>query len=297
MNRTLVLDLAKSDFKAELVLINTNRIHEIQWPAVKNAGMTIELPWCDASNPSGALMFLVAMGSLNFRFWQVNENGELDRYKRESKTGARALWAAFQENWDGNSFAFKERLKDGMTGISWIFGDIPFPKQRLQILEHVFEANKLCDVCRALSAEIIESGKVTIEHASTLAKTFPLAFDDSYLKKAQLALSMYAGYLKGVGHNVEVNDLVAFADYQVPRVLRALQVISYSPSLSAKVDSGILIGEDSPEEKAIRAATILACENIAEFTGSTSADVDNWLWQAQDVAGDSRFHLTPTTRY
>jgi len=87
------------------------------------------------------------------------------------------------------------------------------------------------------------------------------------------------------------------ADYQVPRVLRALGVLEYCPSLADRINRHDLLEEGGPEELAIRAATIIACEAIAAHTGGTSADIDNLLWLSQDIAGDAPFHLTETRLY
>lgn len=297
MNRSYILNVARGDLNADFVSIDTQRIRDIAWPAEQDSGMSIELPWCDASNPGGALEFLVVMGSLNFRFWEVNGDGTLQRYKRGTKSGARALWGAFEEYWGGDSGIFFQRLKSPEIGFERVFGDMPFPEQRIEVLESIEATGRLAGLCRELCVEITRADRVTVEHANALAAAFPAAFSDPYLKKAQLAISMFAGYLRSVENSVGTSDLVAFADYQVPRVLRALGVLRYSPALAALVDGGTLIDEDSAAEKAIRSATIVACEQIAEATGASAADVDNWLWQAQDVAGDSRFHLTATTRY
>jgi hypothetical protein len=297
MNRSYILNIARDDLNADFVSIDTQRIQDIAWPADDDSGMSIELPWCDASNSRSALEFLVVMDSLNFRFWDVNGDSSLRRYKRGTKSGARALWGALEEYWGGDSGIFFQRLKSPEIGFERVFGDMPFPEQRIEILESIEASGRLAGLCRELCLEITRADKVRVEHASALAQAFPLAFDDPYLKKAQLAISMFAGYLRSVEHRVDTSDLVAFADYQVPRVLRALGVLRYSPALAALVDDGTLIDEDSAPEKAIRAATIVACEQIAEATGASAADVDNWLWQAQEVAGNTRFHLTLTTRY
>ena len=53
---------------------------------------------------------------------------------------------------------------------------------------------------------------------------------------------------------------------------------------------------DSKEEKAIRAATILACEELAIKTGAKPAEIDFWLWSRRNTA-DKPFHLTYTTAY
>ena len=92
-------------------------------------------------------------------------------------------------------------------------------------------------------------------------------------------------------------DVKAFADYQMPRVLRALGILDYTQSLADAVDRGVLIPILSAGERAIRAATILACEDIAKVTDATPADVDNLLWQSQGAAGQTLFHRTRTTWY
>lgn len=297
MKRTLLLNTASGDLNNRLVSIDSERITGIAWPTKQNGGMTIDLSCCDPTSPSSALEFLVVMGSLNFRFWSVNADGALQRYTRGTKTGARALWSAFEEHWEGDAKEFFKRLKSPKIGFSQIFGDIPEPLDRVDILESIEDSGELSTFCRELTVEIVNAKATTLEHASALAEVFPLAFRDPYLKKAQLALSMYTGFLRNQGHHIDTSDLVAFADYQVPRVLRALGVLQYSSNLATLVDGGTFIAEDSPEERAIRSATIVACEHIAQTAGATAADVDNWLWQSQNIAGASSFHLTPTTRY
>ena len=98
-------------------------------------------------------------------------------------------------------------------------------------------------------------------------------------------------------HFLALAGLTAMADYQVPRVLRALGVLEYCPSLADRINRHDLLEEGGPEELAIRAATIIACEAIAAHTGGTSADIDNLLWLSQDIAGDAPFHLTETPLY
>ena len=130
-----------------------------------------------------------------------------------------------------------------------------------------------------------------------LADAFPVAFGDPYLKKAQLAVSMYAGYLRNLGQSVSTAGLTAMADYQVPRVLRALGILTYAPALATTIAERRPVAPGSSEESAIRAATVIACEAIADHLGVTAADVDNLRWLSQGHANDAPFHLTLTTRY
>lgn len=74
-------------------------------------------------------------------------------------------------------------------------------------------------------------------------------------------------------------------------------VLTYSPELSKKIDNFELIEENSKEEKALRAATILACENIAEKHNISIPALDRLLWLARNYFKDKKFHLTKTSNY
>lgn len=296
MNRETILEIARGDFDEGLIAIRDSRIRAVDWRPGQIGAMRIDLQWCADGDFQRALEFLVAMGGLNYRFWELDrEGGELTRYKRGDQTGARALWAAFEEHWGTGPRSFAQTLQG--LGTQGVFGEIPDPQSRAAILGEVLAERRLEDICHAVCALVLDQGRVTVDHAARLADAFPLAYGDPYLKKAQLAVATFAGYLRAGGVAVDETDFLAFADYQVPRVLRALGIIEYSDSLATAIDGGFIIPPASSQERAIRAATILACERIAAHVGVPVASIDNLLWQSQDLAGQSRFHLTPTTNY
>lgn len=213
------------------------------------------------------------------------------------QSGARALWTAFKAAWgvdETSPSVFAARLAD--IGVPGLFGDIPDAPSRGAILHEMLRSD-LAAIASKTVAKITADGGVTVADAAELAATFPTAFGDRYLKKSQLALSIFGAYLRDGGTDVNTRDLTAFADYQVPRVLRALGILRYSDGLAAMVDGGDLIPQDSAEERSIRAATIIACEQIATHCQASAADIDNLLWLSQDLAQDAPFHLTTTTRY
>ncbi|MDK9702531.1 MAG: queuosine salvage family protein [Sulfuritalea sp.] len=293
--RRALLQRANDDYRPGLVMIDAERVRAIQWEASGADAMVIRINGPAGTSPSSALPFLVAMTSINYRFWDRQRDGTLTRYRHLGKTGARALWLAFEHAWGESVAEFAQGFQHGHLW-DW-FGAIPDPESRATILCEVLTNNWLREVCAEIEREIDATGTVQVGQARLLADAFPAAFGDPYLKKAQLALAAYAGYLRSLARPVNTSDLTAMADYQVPRVLRALGMLSYSPELSRRVDGGELLAPDSAEENAIRAATIIACEAIAAQVGGTAADVDNLLWQSQDVAGEARFHLTETTWY
>lgn len=298
MDRKSLVRLAEDHYDHALARVNDDRIRMTPWPADSATPMTLQLLEPMANDEIEATCFLLAMTSINYRFWRLMPDGSMGRYRHQGKSGARALWSAFEAAWgqtpNAGSELAQRLLADDFTAL---FGNIPDRESRLAVLGEVLAPGKLPAAAEILVAEIRTSGRVTVSQAAGLAQQFPLAFGDPYLKKAQLALSMVAAYLRDTAIDVDAADLTAFADYQVPRVLRALGVIEYSPSLADKVDHLVPLEEGGREEKAIRAATIVACEAIAAHTGATSADIDNLLWLSQDVAGETPFHLTETRWY
>ena len=62
-----------------------------------------------------------------------------------------------------------------------------------------------------------------------------------------------------------------------------------------------LLNKGGPLEEAIRAATVLACEKLAQAAGVRSADVDCYLFlKTRDpnfMKGIEPFHLVATTHY
>jgi hypothetical protein len=139
-------------------------------------------------------------------------------------------------------------------------------------------------------------GVLSFDVAVTLQRLFPVAYRDIYLKREQLALAEIAGHIAEQGAKVEL-DVTAFADYQVPRVLRGIGVLEYSAGLAASVERFDLIAEGSVVERAIRGATIVACREMAEVLGTTDAAIDNYLWTKRNAVGNTPFHLTVTTDY
>lgn len=295
--RSLVLQQAMADARPELIQIDEAIIAAASWPSLERISepITVDLPPA-VETPAQAMAFILIANSLNYRFWRQAANGDLVRYHFNGLRGARAMWAACIAAWgnDPTPDTFRQRFFE--EGVRQLLGDIPSPETRTLVLKEALIATE--PTALELLYWVEDTAKATVKKAKWLGAVFPNAYGDPYLKKAQLALAMFAGtYSRRWGMPIDNSDLTAFADYQVPRVLRALGVLRYAPGLAAKVDSSQMVYRDSMEERALRSATVLACELIAKHLGCTAAQVDSALWHSQEIAGDSRFHLTPTTAY
>ena len=99
-----------------------------------------------------------------------------------------------------------------------------------------------------------------------------------FLKRAQIAAADL--HRAGVAEFDDLGELTMFADNLVPHVLRLDGLLSFAPSLVARIDAGELIEHGSAEEVEIRACSVHTVELIvaASPVPTTPAAVDQLLW-------------------
>ena len=259
------------------------------------------------------IVTLIVLNSLNFQYWDVNDWGDFSRYRHRGLDGALAMQDSFFRAWEGAhrtaagaapgartecvANAFRKLL--AREGIAGLFGAIPAADLRAHILAEVLDDPQQLDAIAAdIKSRLLLQGSLTWREAQDLADAFPLAYGDRYLKKAQLTMiNIAAQWMATPGNKPCMLDVTAAADYQLPKVLRAMGILTYSPRLAVQVDLQEPVPADSREERAIRAATVLACEQLAPHLGCTIPEVDFWLWANRNNFGPSPFHLTRTTNY
>ena len=299
--RAGVLEVAESWYEPSRVAINEKAIAELPVGTITPppAGETnLEI---DASSPlSDAAEFAIAMGAINHMFWSIDEQGQFVRYTHNGQVGAVAMSAAFENAWSDpdspirRARVFHEPLT--VASIQAVFGDIPDPTGRARILNQILLSNDLAAFGEEAEALAEAGGGFDTTFAARLADAFPDGYADEVLKKAQLATSAIWRSAVGRGYDGEPASLTAFADYQIPRVLRAMGLLDYAPDLAAAIDAEQLIPAGSRDEQALRAAAILGIEKLAEAQGVGVADVDYWVWLQRKLPKEP-FHLTLTTDY
>lgn len=253
--------------------------------------------------------FCTVLNSLNFCFWD-NDCGTISRYLNpynDGMVGSAAMVSAVKKNLD----RLQPSLLDSLTmdDMIEIFGNIPMIKERKDILHEVgkvYNGNGYSDFKEFFSKndKAFDNGEGLVE---ILVKELP-SFDDKtknihFYKRAQLQVAMLYERLGKDKFDVkDIDELTAFADYQVPKALRNLGILKYAKSLSEKVDTAQCIAKDSVMELEIRACSIKACDLIVKALHEIGRNdisclhIDNVLWKSgrQDP---SNYHLTRTTAY
>lgn len=107
-------------------------------------------------------------------------------------------------------------------------------------------------------------------------------FDDEYLKRLQVALVWLSDAATSAGLHFDVSEraYTAMADYRLPQVLMNEGVITITAAAQGKLGRQLL---DMELEGDIRAATIVACEELARQSGYPEVAVDRALWHASQV--------------
>lgn len=301
---------AAADYFPAHVRVNYERIAQLDKPADIGAMGPILTGTPLAGRPLLFTACLIAMNALNYQFWQRDREGQLVRYQHNGKVGALAMQSVFIDCWsqyvpdqatDSQAVAcavrgMKAELE--MRDLQGVFGDIPAEASRLELLDEVLNTERLLSAAAYLVARVENENQLGWGDAALLAYLFPKCYEDQYLKKAQLTLMFIAAEWRAMNCARDVAlEVSAAADYQLPKVLRALGVLEYSPHLQMLVDQQRPIEANSDMERSIRAATLHACDALAlKFVASVEA-VDFWLWQQRNGAQTDKFHLTETTCY
>jgi hypothetical protein len=263
--------------------------------------------------PAVLAQYLLLVDALNFSFWgepkwTVDVAGErLDGYWALAATLKRAI-AEGMPLLDARVLATLDRAT-----LATVFGgsvEIPLLDERLANAREVGRV-LLERFDGAFATAVAAVGRSAEALVRLVVECFP-SFDDRatyegeevrFYKRAQLlAADLAAAGAVAAWH--DVGAFTVFADYQLPRVLRAFGVLEYAPALAAAVDRREEIPAGAPEEVEIRAATVQAGELLRDDLlalgwSVTSADVDYLLWTMaqRGLPNDRPYHRTRTIFY
>lgn len=267
--------------------------------------------------------YVLVGNSLNFVYDDLADGRTFaTTYRNETWTGAFAMWASLKRALEaGIPVTDGHYLKElDIEAVAQLFeGDPPMPnlEARLEVLNHIgtrldrrSERHPHAVVPEVASLRLYDDGQGFVER---LTETFPEAYADSreyggrtvyFDKKAQLAGSMlYGRFRDRAGFDVvDIDGVTVFADYLIPALLRAREVIEYSPRLADAIDQGALIDEGSPEEVEIRLATVYVGEQLLAAINRRRSDpinafqLDQLLWQTARTM-ELNHHFTDTVTY
>lgn len=180
----------------------------------------------------------------------------------------------------------------------------------MKILDILVEANQDVDKFISIIVDRFNSYRDVAQYQLNNGKIINVSF---YKRAQLLAHDLYLlyryyelnkpeviqnnSYLKYLNFR-NINKLTAFADYKLPQYLNYKGIITYSSDLQQEINSGRWIPAKDIREVEIRAATVIAIDEIATKLKTYPAFVDNVIWNLSKIQTDlPKHHKTITIYY
>ncbi|WP_157690788.1 queuosine salvage family protein [Haloplanus rallus] len=273
------------------------------------------------------LDFFFIGNSINFAFRDF-ETGDkfVAEYNGVEWSGAFGMWACLKRAYDRGKPVLSGKYLMNLTedDVRELFQSangrqIPLLEERHRILRSVGEQlvnhydgrfhNLLTEAHPVLFD--VENGiinKIT-QNFPSFDDTHSLSIRDSvfpvhFYKRAQLALGMAYGRYNGSEISILENpcEFTVFPDYNLPNVLRHMDVISYDDRLSQLIHDGAVLQGGSREDIELRIATVVSADQLVtklnqHRTRSISClEMDFKLFSIRDDV-QAPVHKTRTTDY
>ncbi len=251
-------------------------------------------------------------------------------YKDTDWMGAFGMWAALKAavedrrlSLDGdcirvNGKPLSQIEPSDLDGILQKDSKIPMFNERVEILREIGKGLELFYGGHA--SNLISAGRELFGPSGVITRItadFPSFKDISryggndivFNKRAQLAIVMIYERFLADGQKLfsdrDMNEITVFADYELPKILHALGILTYDSDLENRIQSGMLIERDSEEEVELRANTIYAVELLKTMINAKRApdkavnalNIDYLLWSEGRKMKDKKAHMTKTTNY
>tara|TARA_R110000868_G_scaffold262401_2_gene521127 strand:- start:108964 stop:109911 length:948 start_codon:yes stop_codon:yes gene_type:complete len=297
-----------------VVRINTQRLKEVAQTMQSGSAPSwdwylpkdLQIDQLEEKDAQKVAYFLFVTTAINFCYWSNNKGEGFKHWcykgnpKLKGSTGMAQMMIEFYEagKFPGVHLNISQTLAFYSKALKDL--DMPYAEQRAKILASLADMQKFSDFWSKNSVKKNGCYYFDTAMAYGLSQEFSFAYEDTFLKKAQLFYGMLAANFNARQWSVN-SKLTAYADYRIPQVLRHLGVLEYDDALSLVVDSQTPIASNGHMERFIRAATIVACHDIAVLAGVSEADVDATLFlKTRDDAfmqGILPFHLSITSDY
>jgi hypothetical protein len=312
--------------------INDDAIHSL---ADKWATDDFELPAWRApvfpdesepnTSPEDVIDFLFIGNSINFSFRYFDTGDKFTAsYDGTEWKGAFGMWACLKRAYEADreilsgSHLAQLTLNDVKNLFEPSDGNqIPMLEERYHILrtigdQLVTEYNgHFHNLVSEAPPQLYADGEGIVDR---LVRTFP-SFDDTsdldgqtihFHKRAQLAPGMAFGRFRN-SDPFQIEDPSAFTifvDYNLPNVLRSLDVLEYDQHMRDLIDGGNQLDEGNREEVELRTATIAATDKLMELLNTNpnrttpvcGPHMDYKLFSVRDGV-ETSVHKIRTTAY
>ncbi|MEZ3144168.1 queuosine salvage family protein [Halobaculum sp. MBLA0143] len=276
--------------------------------------------------PADVFDFMFVGNAINFAFREFETGRKFTaEYDGHEWRGAFGMWACLKRAHDtGIPITSEQFLADlSRDDFDDLFTPVdgtqlPLATERYEILTGLgerlvaAEGERFHDLFETESVALYDDGFGFVDE---LVERFPSFRDEwrvettddhmtvRFDKRGQLLAGMLFGRFGDGWFSIESpTSFSVFADYNLPNVLRSLGILEYDSALAEEVDAGRPLEPGSRPEVELRAATLLAADELAvQLSRSrdrpvTGPELDYALFQARDGV-ETEPHRCRTTAY
>jgi hypothetical protein len=261
------------------------------------------------------LRYLLVLDALNFCFWPCSsatgEKWSVPGPKGQRLTGYFALAYALRRAAEADALFFETRAlaTTDAARLRAVLGEVPLLPWRVRGMREVGEALIRFGSAQEFFAPAQGSCRNLVELVTAQLPMFRDAalYEGravAFHKRAQILCADLAGTFAeaGPGRLHDLDWLTAFADYKLPQLLWAEGALVLHPLLAQRVRRFELLASGSPEEVELRAATIVAVEDLTAALRAQGGDVrpfevDWMLWHLSQARLSVPHHRTRTAFY
>lgn len=268
------------------------------------------------------LRYILVLDALNFCFWPPllsppPPRGEGARKwsvagpDGERLSGYFALAYALRRTAEEDAPFFDpgELATEDADRLRAVLGEIPLLPWRIRAIREVGQALVRLGSAREFFARAQGSCARLVELVTAQLPSFRDAAlyegrEVFFHKRAQILCADLAGTFGGQGPGAlhDLGWLTAFADYKLPQLLWAAGALVLHPTLAQRIARLELLAAGAPEEVEMRAATVVAVENLtAALHGLGRSvrpfEVDWMLWHLSQTKLPFPHHRTQTVFY
>lgn len=238
--------------------------------------------------------YVLLLDTLNFSFWGSGRGyWQLAESLRDAFARGEPLWDP------------ERLLALDAAGLAAVIGDFPIPERRLAAVHELARlVQRECggDLTRLIAPSAPELAGYLAANLESFADYADYGgLRVPLLKRAQIAAADLWG--SGVAAFPDIEELTCFPDYKLPQVLRHHGALEYSEHLARRVDGWEELEPGAPEEVEIRAATVVAVEELRDRLAEggrelTAVELDWILWShSQGLFPVRPYHRVRTVFY
>ncbi len=227
-------------------------------------------PYPDTTTSFNSMFaYFLVLDSINYMYFEV-ETGQV--FSKGASVGAGLVAERLTAHWQEISRpGYLANLTEA-TAAQLFKADVPLPALQKRVA-HLRAVGAFLDAHHGENwSQWLQQFPRALDLALYIRRNIA-GFDDPFVKRAQLFVGMLVGRFSArpelPAGMKNLSGMTVYADYILPMVMYRMGVLQYSKDLETHIRNGDIVPAGSREENEIRAATLIAAQQLLQALNAT----------------------------